>query len=277
MRLALTIRMMCALILFGALFACSPESAPVSPPTLTLIIPTHTATFTPSPTLQPTEAVIGIAPLLTPSAAPDSLEVLLPGSETPQPDLVRAMMADLARELEVTAERIRVVTIESTRWVAREGICPLVDDLIELPTDPDGLRSLDGLRYTFLIGNSLYDYYSTDAVAFVRCLPVGRLSDELLLELDPGAREILLLAQRRLADELDLSTRHISLVSIVPYLWQDSSLGCPLADQSYQSVLIQGYRIILEAGDREYIYHSDTVSIFACPAGQERLPSAPIE
>jgi hypothetical protein len=274
MRCLLPIRILCALILVGALFACSSQRLPVVPPTLTLIVPTITATFPPTATLQPTESAPGIAPVLTPSAAADSLEVLLPGSETPQPDLVKAMMDDLARDLEVSAERIRIVMIASMRWVAREGACPLVDHLIELPTDPRGLRSLRGLRYTFLIGSSLYDYYTTAATAFERCAPVGRLSDQLLLELDPGAREILLLAQRRLAEELDLSTRHISLVTIVPILWQDTSLGCPLPDQRYQSVPIQGYRIILEAGERQYIFHSDTVSIFACPAGQEQLPAA---
>jgi hypothetical protein len=267
------IRICCALILFGALFACTPEATPIVPPTLTLIAPTITPTFTPSPTLRPTEAVTGIVPQVTQTPDSQTRETLLPLSVLPDWNLVDRMIGEMASDLDVAPGRIRIVTAEPVSWIGQSGICPAHELILLQAPIPSDLTHYTGMRYVFLIGNSLYDYYVLENSRTHRCDPPRRLSGDLLLELDPGAREMLLLAQRRLAEELDLSTHHITVVAITPYLWRDTGLGCPQSDQQVQSIPIQGYRIELEAGERQYIYHTDTVSVFSCPQGREQLPS----
>ncbi|MFV9506792.1 MAG: hypothetical protein AB4911_19755 [Oscillochloridaceae bacterium umkhey_bin13] len=39
--------------------------------------------------------------------------------------------------------------------------------------------------------------------------------------------------------------------------WPDGSMGCPQPNMMYPQVLIEGYRAILVANDRDYAYHSD--------------------
>jgi len=89
---------------------------------------------------------------------------------------------------------------------------------------------------------------------------------------DPVAAEIAFLAQRQVANELSLSTRRVILVSIRAYTWDDTSLGCPLPDQTYSEAAIDGYRVVVRAAETEYAYHSDAISIRSCPDGQEQLP-----
>jgi hypothetical protein len=90
---------------------------------------------------------------------------------------------------------------------------------------------------------------------------------------DPVAQSLAALAQRLLAETLDLPVRRVRVVSITPYTWPDASLGCPLPDQAYAQVLSNGYRIVLAAGDREYAYHSDVDRVVSCPAEFEQLPA----
>ncbi|MBC6934950.1 MAG: hypothetical protein DWB42_03840 [Chloroflexi bacterium] len=99
-------------------------------------------------------------------------------------------------------------------------------------------------------------------------------ADEETPESDPVAAELVQLAQRRLGDILDLPTRRIRVVEVRPVRWPDSSLGCPLPGQTYTAVQIDGYRIVLLAGEREYIFHTDFDHALPCDAANEQLPEA---
>jgi hypothetical protein len=77
-----------------------------------------------------------------------------------------------------------------------------------------------------------------------------------------------------LADELDLAARRIRVIDVMPVTWTDSSLGCPQPGETYPPITIEGYRIVLAAGDDEYIFHSDSTQVIACDARTERLPVA---
>ncbi len=98
--------------------------------------------------------------------------------------------------------------------------------------------------------------------------------DSDLLPLDPVAAELVLLAQRRLSDELDLPVGAMQVVEVEPYRWTDSSLGCPVPGQTYAPAEIDGYRIVLAADGREYLFHTDFDRAFPCDPVNERLPSA---
>lgn len=90
--------------------------------------------------------------------------------------------------------------------------------------------------------------------------------------LNPVAAELVLIAQRQVAAALDLPQRRVRLVDITPYRWTDSSLGCPLAGQTYVPVLSDGYRIVLSVGDTVFYFHTDFDRVMPCEIGLERLP-----
>lgn len=50
--------------------------------------------------------------------------------------------------------------------------------------------------------------------------------------------------------------RAISLVSAEAVTWNDSSLGCPQPGIGYMQVIIEGYRVILQAGGVDYDYRT---------------------
>jgi hypothetical protein len=95
-----------------------------------------------------------------------------------------------------------------------------------------------------------------------------------LLNVDPVAAELATLAQRRIAEDLGLPVRRVRVVEIEAYTWSDTSLGCPLPGETYAAVTVDGYRILLAAGDNEYIYHTDFDRALPCDADNEQLPEA---
>jgi hypothetical protein len=95
--------------------------------------------------------------------------------------------------------------------------------------------------------------------------------------LSPVVAELVQIARRRLVQQLGIPTQRVRLVSIEPYRWTDSSLGCPLPGQTYYPVISDGYRILLTAGDRAYYFHTDFDRVIQCEAGYERLPQGTTE
>jgi hypothetical protein len=62
----------------------------------------------------------------------------------------------------------------------------------------------------------------------------------------------------RLIDDLALRSSSdpaaISLVGAEAVIWNDGSLGCPQPGVAYPQVQIEGYRVLLRIGDRDYDY-----------------------
>lgn len=59
-----------------------------------------------------------------------------------------------------------------------------------------------------------------------------------------------------LAAFLGIPEGDIELVERAEVVWSDGSLGCPQPGMSYTQALVDGSRIVLEAGGAEYEYHS---------------------
>lgn len=93
-----------------------------------------------------------------------------------------------------------------------------------------------------------------------------------LLDVDPVAAELAALAQRLLAEQLDLPVRRVRIVDVQAVVWPDASLGCPQPDQMYAQVLVNGYRIVVEAAGEQVIYHTDFDRALRCSADNEVLP-----
>ncbi|TDD25031.1 hypothetical protein E1218_15575 [Kribbella turkmenica] len=63
-------------------------------------------------------------------------------------------------------------------------------------------------------------------------------------------------AKADLAGRLGLGPGQVTLVSAEEVTWRDGGLGCPQRGMRYTQVLVNGSRIVLEAGGRRYEYHS---------------------
>jgi hypothetical protein len=59
-----------------------------------------------------------------------------------------------------------------------------------------------------------------------------------------------------LSKQLGIPEANIKVVSSEAVEWSDGSLGCPEPGMSYAQVITPGYRIVLQAGDKQYEYHT---------------------
>ena len=97
-------------------------------------------------------------------------------------------------------------------------------------------------------------------------------SDNFSPESDLVAAELVGLAQRRVAETLNIPVRRVEVVEVQLYTWLETSLGCPLPDTTYPAQEVDGYRIVLSANDEQYIFHTDFDRVVACDPANEKLP-----
>jgi len=266
-------KILCALMMVGALAACSNIATPVPAPTFTLIPATSTATATPlTPTATPPD-LIDPNDLVT-TATPTPLTPLLEVELTPDHALTQRIFQHLATELAIAVDHIQLVTIEEGIWYGNDLSCETNAnlDLIQAIERYRTAEPIAGLRYLLLVGDTIYHYHTAGNDRFLRCSNAEALSDELLITVDSVAAEMFQLVQRRLSQELDLPNRRIQLVEMRPFVWPDTSLGCPRPEQQYTEGEIAGYRIVVAAGTNEYIFHTDSVTVLPCEAEFEALP-----
>lgn len=101
---------------------------------------------------------------------------------------------------------------------------------------------------------------------------VDELIGEALIAEDPVAAELVGIAQRMVAAELDLPTRRVFLNDVRPVVWTDSTLNCPQANSEIVAVRSDGYRIVLDVGDQEFLFHTDFDRVIPCDPDNEQLP-----
>ena len=65
------------------------------------------------------------------------------------------------------------------------------------------------------------------------------------------------MAKSDLAKRLNISEEQVHFVKQEKKDWPDTSLGFPEAGKMYAQVVTPGFVIVLEAGGRQYEYHSD--------------------
>lgn len=248
------------LCLLGLLLAAC-EAAPLATiaPTQTLILAPDTATPPPTPP-PPTPP-----PLSAPGevgATPSPTPLSIPAAAQP---LVEDVVADLAARLNVETGALQLMLFETASWTTIDLGCG--DD----PMGSSELRTR-GYRIVLSYAGAPYEYH-TDETSRIRLCPAGSAAaaSDLLLT-DPIAAELVSLAQRQLATLLDISARRVELVAITPYAWAETSLGCPLPEQTYSARHIDGYRIVVRAGGSDYIFHSDFDRVVLCDPANEVLP-----
>jgi LysM repeat protein len=125
----------------------------------------------------------------------------------------------------------------------------------------DNPRFLAQLRQTAL------QYYTVDTVSiFVNGEPL-----EQVLQLGPGQNApdsgnqpsdvvlpepLLTQIQQALSEELGVDSSAVELVSVEEVEWPSADLGCPEPGQVYAQVVTPGYRVIVEANEEQYEYHT---------------------
>lgn len=57
------------------------------------------------------------------------------------------------------------------------------------------------------------------------------------------------------AQRTGVAEEAIELVELSMVTWPDGALGCPEPDLAYTQALVEGYRIILDAGGEQLVYH----------------------
>ncbi|WP_433158651.1 hypothetical protein [Kribbella sp. CA-247076] len=63
-------------------------------------------------------------------------------------------------------------------------------------------------------------------------------------------------AKADLVKRLGIEANQVTVVSAGEVTWPDGSLGCPEPGMNYTQALVPGSRVVLEAGGKEYHYHS---------------------
>lgn len=80
-------------------------------------------------------------------------------------------------------------------------------------------------------------------------------------------RDLLAAMVADLAGRLAVDSAAITVVSDEAITWPDGSIGCPQPGMLYPQVLIDGYKVVLDAGGVTYPYHSDgSGTFFLCEA-----------
>lgn len=104
------------------------------------------------------------------------------------------------------------------------------------------------------------------------------VSDTLTIPVDPTAtpfsdkeaglqKKFTQLAVKDLATRLSVDPKTIKVAAVESIAWPNAALGCPLVEKVYPQGKVAGFRIRLEAGGKDYDYHTDRVGqIILCPA-----------
>lgn len=258
--------MMSALITIGALVACSPIQTPPLIATETIIPSTARPTNTPlSPTIIP---LASNTPISLSTTIP-LISIILESTVELNAEFTGNIMASLANELEIPINRIQLVSVEDAEWDEDSLSCVPNSAFDEI--GQSDVNRVKGLRYVLLVGNTLYEYHTEGTARFLLCLGNEIVSGEVLLAVDPLAAETFRVVQNLLANELDLSSRRVQLVDMIPLVWEDSSLGCPQSGQTYTELKIPGYYIEVTVGNENYIYHSDSNTVYPCSLEQSLI------
>lgn len=91
-----------------------------------------------------------------------------------------------------------------------------------------------------------------------------------------GLQNLVEQAKADLAQRLSIPASQIILLEATEAEWSDSSLDCPQPGMSYLQVITPGYRILLEANNTQYEYHSnrDTYVVY-CENMNPPIPPKP--
>ncbi len=89
-------------------------------------------------------------------------------------------------------------------------------------------------------------------------LPVTQAPVEAAAPMSPDQQAMADATMTWVADQLGVAADDITVVSVEPVEWPDSSLGCPQPDMIYAAVITPGYQVTVEAQGTTYAVHTDS-------------------
>jgi hypothetical protein len=185
-------------------------------------------------------------------------------------DITNLVRQDLAERLKEAQGNITIVDVRAVDWPDTSLGCPQPGKMYVQVLTP-------GYQIVLRVGGREYTYH-TGGNNFVLCdsgEPVMGGDETGGEELDPEEALLVDQAKEDLIGRLKEPPDTITLQSIEPVQWPDSSLGCPQPGMSYLMVLTPGYRIKLEVGGKAYEYHTDQTHIVYCEKPKASLPAEP--
>jgi hypothetical protein len=70
------------------------------------------------------------------------------------------------------------------------------------------------------------------------------------------------------ATEAGVSADQVTVISAEPVTWGDGSLGCPQPGMMYTQALVDGYRVIVDAGGEQLDYRVGNGQVRLCEGFQ---------
>jgi hypothetical protein len=251
------------LLIVAAGCASGGDSTAVPTQVLLVVTPSPTPqipapTPSPEPALLPVDLQVDLRPDLAVLASDDERHTAL------------LVLEELSASQEIPPETAQVIHVEAARWRGLSLDCPE-------PEDVTGIRrEVPGFRVILVAGETVYQAHTGPEAQVLLCsqTSLADVRGEVLTLVDPVAAELLALARRRLSLQFDLPMQRIQLVDMGRVIWPDSSLGCPVNDQTYVEMPVEGYRIVVSVGGEEYHFHTDSSRVFSCDPARAVLPDA---
>jgi hypothetical protein len=240
------------LLLVLLLAACTDDSAPTSTPP-----PTQ-----PLNPAQPTATAVVIIPTSTvtlPPAAADLARTATAQAPTP----------DSTAQARTAQGRLALETVSRETGTAQSALDVVSVSGVRAGREIDGCgRARSGMALASVReGESVTEVLIEGDIATI-CGTVNLYEDrpELFLELDPVAADLTALAVERAARSAAVEVATVTIDSVRPVQWASGTVVCDAevvtADDDASGAT--GYRIVLTADDREFVYHTDFDRIIPC-------------
>jgi hypothetical protein len=181
-----------------------------------------------------------------------------------EPATAQAQAAQRAREalaqhLDLSVDEVTVAGVEARTWSDSSMGC-----------GQPGSMALtvitEGYAVSATVQGRAYDVHVSGENALV-CGNAGLVRRDRSPAVRATGIDVLMeRARQDLAQRLRADPAQIRLDGVKGQQWPDSSLGCPLQDETIEAGPVDGLVLALRYRGRLYFYHTDRVSLRPCPA-----------
>ncbi len=198
----------------------------------------------------PTATEEATSPLETPAlTSPLESPVELP-KENSGEAIAAALEQDVAAELNVDVETLRLISVESVQWPDASLGCPQPGMVYAQVITPGW-----HLIFADSAGNEYDVRVPKQGDAFIIC---EQGAESMPQPIEEGAeKDVIAAAKRTVAEQKNISEASLSVEELESVEWRNSCLGCAGPDELCAMVITPGYRVVLKAGDARYEVHTD--------------------
>ena len=198
-----------------------------------------------------------LAALLIPYAPHAAEGAEMPKAAATEADAIARAKILLSKQFGIAADTIEVISVEAKTWNDSSLGCGKPGTMAMQVLTPGyavQLRAQDKTHRVHVAGNQAI------------------VCDRPVLSRKPGGAtrargvdSMMELARNDLAQQLGVDAARIRIAGMKPQTWSDSAMECPIADETVKPGPLQGYKLSLRYQRRVYTYHTDMVSVRACP------------